>query len=184
MSQVESDTGASPDSALETNEATDTALRVAADSLNLCGGPLAVPVENAVGLTLTVRVPASAVSGDEVAATLVLTNTGTVPVNGTTATAPDVALARDGVVVWHTPRTTVAEVEVHLQPGELLELPVTFHALECVSEERLRSGSDLDPVPPGDYQVSVALDVATDAVDRFGPVVALVVAPPASIMIE
>jgi len=167
----------------EAGQSSDTALRVAADSLNQCGGPLAEPVDNRVGLVAEVRLPRSAAPGAEVAGTVVLTNTGEAAIAGTTASVPDVALARDGVVVWHTGPTIQSVVEVHLEPGEQLELPVSLHALECGSEERLRAGGELEPVPAGDYQVSVVLDVATDAVGEFGAIVALVVAPPASITI-
>lgn len=164
--------------------AADSALRVAADSLNQCGGPLALPAENSAGLTLEVIVPETAAPGDEVTAAVLLTNTGPETVTGTTGAVPTVALARDGVVVWHTGPTIQSVVEVQLEPGEHLELPMTFQALECGSERKLRAGALLELVPAGDYQVSVAIDVATDAVDEFGAVVALVVAPPASITIE
>lgn len=155
----------------------DAVLRLSAASLQLCGGPLAAQAEQSPsGLQLTLHVPTGVSAGGVAEGTARLSNGGTETLAGT-ASAPTAALARDGIVVWHTVQAT-GTVAFELAPGQSLELPVQLHALECGDEERLQSGAQLPPLASGQYQATLALDVL------LGPDAVLLVSEPAAIEVR
>jgi len=134
-----------------------------AHKLNLCGGTLAEVAPNESGLILTTSFPAVVpATGQSVSGTVVLTNTGEIPVAGTTAAAPAITVSKDGIVLWHSNGPMVAiAVEVDLAPGESIQYPAVFTPVLCGIEDDSAESfrDDLPALGPGTYDVSAAIDL-------------------------
>ena len=135
-----------------------------ADKLNLCTGTVADLPPAANGLVLTME-PVGAQAGVEsIETTVTLRNDGAERVTGTTAGAPSLTLAGDGIVLWHSngPVPMIA-VGVDLAPGESLdEYQASFQPVECgVEDDASPEGfrADLPALPPGEYSLSAAIDL-------------------------
>ncbi len=164
MSQESSDSdsgGAAEDSAFSTK-------RGPAEKLNLCGGPVAEYEPNFVGLVLDVVFPATApATAERIEGIVIMTNETTEPVTGTTTTTPAITLSQNGVTLWHTngPTDMVATV-VDLAPGASMQFPATFEPVRCEAEDETTDAfrPGLPPVGAGAYELSAALDFASDQV--------------------
>lgn len=135
-----------------------------AQRLQLCAAPLVEPAPDAGGLVLEIA-PLAPADADAawIEATVTLTNTGTVPVSGTTGAAPVLALAEDGTVLWHgNGPTTMIAVLVDLAPGESMEYEAGFAPLRCGPEDDasdLGFREDLPAAGPGEYTLQAAIDL-------------------------
>lgn len=160
------DGGGSDSGAASDGSATPGIKRAPADRINLCGGTLAevAPAEN--GLVLTADFPDAAVGATSVAGTVTMTNTGSTTVVGYTAATPAVTLSQDGIVLWHSngPMIEMA-AEVNLKPGESMEYKTAFTPVVCAVEDDMNESfrEDLPAAPAGEYQVSAAIDLSSDA---------------------
>jgi len=131
---------------------------------DVCGEPV---VEHPAvdGLALDLTLPTT-VEPDPRALPVVVTlrNTGTESLVGTTATAPEVTVAEEGQVLWHTPASADAGFRaLDLAPGESVDYPVTIAVVVCTSEADLAtdgSASTLPAAGPGDYELRAVLEVA------------------------
>jgi hypothetical protein len=163
MSQESSDSessgGAAEDSAFSTK-------RAPADKLNLCGGPVVEGLVSQFGLVLDVVFPASAAAASErIDGMVIMTNTSTEPVKGSTFTIPAVTLSQDGVVVWHTNGATDASATVvDLAPGASMQYAASFEPVRCAPEDEALEAfpADLPPVGAGSYELSAAIDFSPD----------------------
>lgn len=142
--------------------------------LNLCGGTLAEVAPASSGLRLSVDFPDAAIA-EQVSGIATLTNTGAVRITGTTSASPWMTLSRDGVVLWHTEAMILIAAEVDLDPGESVQMPASVQPVECAVEDDADGfRAELPVLPPGEYEVSGALEIAP--VDGSGPA-ELVVSP-------
>lgn len=153
--------------------------------LNPCGGELAEVAVSASGLEASTRFsPAAANSSASVDGTVVMTNTGSQRVTGTTGGSPAITVSQNGVVAWHSngPVAAIA-VLVDLAPGESMEYPASFTPVRCEVEddaaEQFRDA--LPPLAPGTYELSAAIDFVPD--DGTGAPADLVTGPLAPIAI-
>jgi hypothetical protein len=164
------------------------AKRAPAERLNLCGAPVAEAVPSASGLELTVEFPETATTGTAPLEGVVrLTNTSGERVAGTTAAAPAITIARDGVTVWHSNGPMILSLTiVDLAPGESLEYRTSVVPVECGPQDEADTfRADLPALPPGEYEVSAAIDFAPDAPPADAPALAdLVMGPPSSLRLE
>jgi hypothetical protein len=139
--------------------------RAAADELNQCAGPVAETVASFSGLQLDVAFPEAAPVGSTVAGAVTLTNASTAHVTGTTASRPAITLSQNGTVLWHSngPVDSSA-VMVDLDPGQSLQYAASFEPVRCDVQDDLAEAfrADLPAVPPGEYEVSAAIDFAPD----------------------
>lgn len=151
---------AAPGSAEESADAFSASGPAPAHELNACGGPVA-PAADVEGLTVDVDFPAEAPLGGPLNGAVVLTNTGSVPLVGSTAAPPATALGADGTVLWHA-EAPVGVVALELAPGASVRLDAVVQPVRCsaAGEARQPLPADAPPVPAGAYTVSVAVDVA------------------------
>lgn len=164
--------------------ASDTALteRASAASMNLCGAPVVEALPNTLGLALEPVFPASAAAGATVEGVVRLTNTGTERFTGSAAPTPAVAVAEDGLVVWHTNGPAILSlVFIDLGPGESMEFGATATAVRCGPEDDAAPAfrEDLPPLAPGDYTISVLMDITPD-----GQPVELVASDPVALTVD
>ncbi len=133
MSQESSDSDGSGEA---DDSSTFMAKRAPADKLNLCGDPVADASPSQFGLVLDVMFPASApAASDSIDGVVIMTNTGTEPVTGSTSTAPAITLSQDGIVLWHT--NGPADAGAHGRESRARGI----HAVPCVVRAgALRSG--------------------------------------------
>ena len=160
--------------------------RVAAEGLNLCGEEVASVPEAESGLVLTPHFPASAPAGAPIAGTVTLTNTGTTPINGTTAVRPVMTLSHDGVTLWHSngPMIMMARV-VALEPGQSIQYSASVTPVRCAAEDDLNGfRDDLPALEAGQYLVSAAIDITLEKSGAAGTVAQLVTGPAQSIALE
>ena len=157
--------------------------RAPAEKLNLCSAPVAevAPAEN--GLVLTVE-PVTASATDHGIPTIVtMTNTGSVPVSGTTGGRPAMTLSKGGITLWHSngPQTMIA-IPVELAPGESLQYPATFEPVRCGVEDDMAESfrENLPAVGAGVYQLSAAIDFTRND----GSFVDLVTGPPVRVTLN
>ena len=157
---------------------------VSAESLNLCGGPVADVAPDPGGLVLTVA-PVDAAAGVEwLDATVTLTNGGTAAVVGTTVATPALTLADDGTVLWHsTGLASQPVVDVDLDPGESQTFTASFQPVHCSPGDDA-SGDAFPPglpaVDPGAYQLSAAIDL----LPADGPPTRLITGPATGITLR
>jgi hypothetical protein len=155
---------ATPDSVAGGGDAgsTDTAVP-RADALNLCTAPVADIAPSTNGLTLTVDPVTAKATDRHVAATVTLTNTGTTPIFGSTASEPVVVLSDDGLVIWHTNgvHDDMARL-VDLGPGESMTYQTTFEPVVCGPEDDAAAEfrADLPAAGPGTYLLYALIDVS------------------------
>lgn len=143
--------------------------------LNLCGGTLAEVAPASSGLRLSVDIPDASAADEQVDGVATLTNTGGVRVIGTTSPAPWMTLSRDGTVLWHTEMMILMAAEIDLGPGESVQMPVSVRPVECAVEDDTEGfRAELPALPPGEYEVSAALELTP--ADGPGPA-ELVVSP-------
>lgn len=155
-------------------------------SVNFCGMPTIMAGPDPSGLTLAVNFPDSPPAGGaEVVGTVSLTNSGTVPVSGTTAPSPTITVSRDGTTVWHShgEMATVA-MHVSLDPGQSYFYDTYFTPVECGPEDEVE-GQFRDTLPPlvaGAYAVSAELLFVPDDADAGESI--LVGGPPKGIVLR
>jgi hypothetical protein len=173
------DAAAAPESA--TGGAAETELgRSSAKTLNACGAPVAQPEPADAGLTLTMAPVTARGGARDIPVTVTLTNTGTAPIFGSTASQPTLTLSHDGVTVWHSGLVSDASARlVDLGPGESMTYETSFDALVCVAGEDdvVGPGAELPAAPAGTYLLWASIDVVHDdgtAVELVtGPAVAV-----------
>lgn len=157
-----------PDSAADSS-AGSTAKYFDAPQLgsNFCGTPTAPRESNSAGLFLSVRFPDSApVTASHVTGIVILTNSGTLRVRGTTALAPIISLAHNGATVWHSNTLLDSQgVRIDLKPGESFSYEATFSPVKCEPEDDVAEQfrSDLPPLTPGRYAINAELYFIPDA---------------------
>lgn len=151
----------------------DTIKRGGADTLNVCGAPLAEVEPSRYGLELTVEAPpvvspaASLVNG-----VARLTNTSTEPVDGFIATGPTLTMSFGNVVVAQgAPFYVRGDGAVSLQPGESVEYTVQLDLMSC-------SADGVQLLSPGDYELSAAVDFTPAELAPDEPVIADLVTGP------
>ena len=136
-------------------------------SSNLCGMPTMSAEPNSADLTLSTNFPELApADGRSVIGTVVLTNSGTLRVRGSTALQPVVSVARNGITVWHSNSLLNSQaVLIDLDPGQSFSYDAQFTAVECESEddEGEQFRDNLAPLTPGVYQISAELHFIPDA---------------------
>ncbi len=159
--------GLAGSSAVPQAAAGDAVKRAPASLINLCGAPLASAPASASGLVATVMFPdVASADAARIDGQVLLTNTGQFRVLGTTSSSPTITLSQDGVVLWHSNGgTDQSAVVVDLQPGDSLEYRVSFTPLRCepADETQPTFPPTLPSVPPGDYDLSAAIDFSPDA---------------------
>lgn len=132
-----------------------------ASKLNPCGGTIA-DVAPSAGLVLETRfAPSAPADGQSVDGTVTLTNTGTERITGTSAATPAITLSQDGEVLWHSNGPMIMMVvEVDLAPGESLDYPASFTAVQCGEQDELTESfrDDLPALDKGSYEISAAID--------------------------
>jgi len=132
-----------------------------ASTLNPCGGSIATVAPSA-GLVLETRfAPSVPADGQSVDGVVTLTNTGTERITGTTAATPAITLSQDGDVLWHSNGPMIMMVvEVDLAPGDSLEYPASFTAVQCGEEDEASESfrDDLPALGAGSYELSAAID--------------------------
>jgi hypothetical protein len=145
----------------------DAPKRAPATLINLCGGPLASAPASVSGLVATVMFPdVASADSERIDGEVLLTNTGQFRVRGTTSSSPTITLSQDGIVLWHSNGAVdQSAVVVDLEPGESLEYRVSFTPLRCepADESQPTFPPTLPSVPPGDYDLSAAIDFTPDA---------------------
>lgn len=130
-----------------------------------CGQPTSAAPHSAVPhsapLELSIEFPESAhADGTPVAGQVVLTNSGTTRVTGTTALEPVITVARAGITVWHSnPVLTSQAVLIDLAPGEsyFYEAQVTPVECEAADDEDAQFRDGLLPLAPGRYELSAEI---------------------------
>jgi hypothetical protein len=139
--------------------------RAAADELNQCAGPVAETVPSFSGLQLDVAFPEVAPVGGAVAGSVTLTNSSPARVIGTTASRPAITLSQNGIVLWHSNGAVdFSAVVVDLEPGQSLTYAASFEPVRCEAQDDLAEAfrADLPAVPPGEYELSAAIDFSPD----------------------
>jgi hypothetical protein len=157
--------GSAPDDMMSGGTAEEITKRAPADKLNLCGGPLAEVAPSATGLVATVEFAGADAGQERVDGVVTLTNTSSVAITGSTSATPAITLSQGGIVLWHSNGPTIAMVAIiDLAPGASMRLPASFEPVICAVDDDLLESfrADLPAAPPGDYQVSAALDVLVD----------------------
>lgn len=131
-----------------------------------CAAPVSDPAGSSA-LLLDIAIPATVASGDRVPVTITLRNDGPGRLVGSTGASPFVSLARDGIVVWHSPPVPGASARaVDLAPGESMAFETFVDADLCGSEDDLSvddPGRTLPPAPPGDYGIRAVVVVTTES---------------------
>ena len=158
-----------------------------ADRLNLCGAPVAEFEPSFVGLVLDVVFPATApATSERVDGMVIMTNTTTETVTGSTLVDPAITLSQDGITVWHTNGATdLVATRVELAPGASMQFPASFEPVRCEPEDDALEAfrPDLPPVGAGSYEVSAALDFSSDQVTATTEAF-LVTGPPMPVTLE
>jgi hypothetical protein len=118
------------------------------------------------GLVLDVVFPAAvpAASG-RIDGLVIMTNTSSEQVTGSTFTTPAVTLSQDGIVVWHTNGATDANATaVDLAPGASLQYAASFDPVRCSPEDDALEAfpADLPLAGAGSYELSAAIDFSPD----------------------
>ena len=171
---------ATPDSASGAGDAATGIAVPRAGALNLCAAPVADTAPASNGLTLTVAPVTAQATDRHIVATVTLTNSGTTPIFGSTASEPVLVLSRDGITIWHSNGVHDDSARlVDLGPGESMTYQTTFEPLVCGTEDDLQAEfrGDLPAAGPGTYLLYALIDVSHDdgsAVDLVsGPGVAV-----------
>ncbi|TPW75957.1 hypothetical protein [Schumannella soli] len=127
-----------------------------------CGA--ATPPASGTGLRLELGLDRAADADGSRTGVATLTNTGSVAVRGTTPAVAAAGLARDGrFVAVHTGPDIQSVIEVDLQPGQSVEVPVSIETVDCAGAE----------LAEGDYRALAAVRIVLDD----GSVRAVVAAP-------
>ena len=129
--------------------------------INACGGMLsAAPADGVTGVGVTLDFPDEATVSGPVWGTVEVTNDTGEPLRGVMSEIAATTLSQGGLVLWHTPRLD-RTLPVELQPGESTTVEASFEPRVCSAEDEalMDFPADLPPVGPGQYDVSVALDV-------------------------
>ncbi|MCC6270548.1 MAG: hypothetical protein IT190_04670 [Microbacteriaceae bacterium] len=154
-------------------DAADSVAEKSFDSLavpsNLCGMPTTIAGPSPTGLSLTLDFPETApADSHDVVGTVVLTNSGTAHLNGTTALEPVITVSRDGITVWHSnPVLDSQAVLIDLGPGESQSFYARFTPVECgpQDDEREQFRVDLATLDAGRYEISAAMVFVSDAAE-------------------
>jgi hypothetical protein len=151
--------GAAEDSTFSTK-------RAPATMLNRCGEPLAEVGPSEFGLVLDVVFPAAApASSDRIDGVVIMTNTGSEHVTGSTGATPAITLSREGLALWHTNGPVDASATiVDLAPGASMQFAASFEPVRCEAEDDALETfrADLPPVGAGSYELSAAIDFSPD----------------------
>ncbi len=175
----------------EDSLAADGIKRAPAERLNLCDGTLADVGQSRFGLQLNVEFPASATAGvNAINGVVRLTNTGSERITGTTGATPAVTISENGTVLWHSNGPTILSlVIVDLAPGESFVYETSIVPARCSVDDDLAESfpPDLPPLPPGNYELSAAIDFSPTVADgdaEFDGSADLVTGPLATIVLE
>lgn len=162
-----------------------------AASSNTCGMPTIYSGPDSSGLVLVVNFPDSPPADEaladegEVRGTVSLTNSGSVPVSGTTALSPTITVSHDGITVWHSHGAIASvAVQVMLDPGQSYSYDAYFAPVKCGPEDEV-DGQFRDSLPPltaGVYEISAELLFVPD--DAGAGESILVGGPPQDIMLR
>jgi len=139
--------------------------RLPAVDISTCGELAANVAQSETGLELTADFADANVGDEAVHGTVTLTNTGESRVEGTTGSLAEIAVARDGVVVWHTiGLMDGVAIVVALEPGESLAYNSSFEPVDCGTEDKIlyEFRDDLPALPAARYEVSAAIDFTGD----------------------
>jgi hypothetical protein len=151
------------DSGAPTQGAVPTQGEIAAERINLCGGPVASVPPNSSGLVLTPHFPSDApANGEPVTGAVTLTNTGTTTVTGSTAANAVITVSQQGIVLWHSNGPTIMLAKmVDLAPGQSMDYEASFTPVRCDADSDKPEGlpDNLPPLGAGDYQVSALIAV-------------------------
>lgn len=145
-----------------------------AATINACGGTLGqVPVNDA-GLTVSLDFPRVAtLSGNAIAGTVTVTNTGDSAVVGTAGDYAVVALSKNNVVLWYSnllPTDLVLREPTSFEPGATRSYKASFWPVTCSPGDSatVRNtdgksyiegfGPGLPAVTPGNYDLSAFVD--------------------------
>jgi hypothetical protein len=138
-------------------------------SSNLCGMPTHITGPSLTGLELILGFPETApADGHDIAGTVILTNSGTAHLNGTTAIAPVITVSRDGITVWHSNQVQGSQaVLIDLGPGESQSFDARFTPVECEPEddEREQFRDDLPRLEAGRYEISAVMVFVPDTAE-------------------
>lgn len=132
---------------------------------DVCGAAVTEPVASA-GVTLEMALVTTFEPGQSVPVTVTLRNDSPDRIVGTTASAPYVSFAEDGIVRWHSYATQDASARlVDLDPGEQMTYETFFERSICRSEDDLVM-DDPDTALPlasaGIYELRSVVIVSTD----------------------
>jgi hypothetical protein len=132
---------------------------------DVCGAAVTEPVSSA-GVTLEMTLVTTFEPGQRVPVTVTLRNDGPERIVGTSASAPYVSFAEDGIVRWHSYATQDASARlVDLDPGEQMTYETFFERSVCGSEDDLvmeDPDSPLPLAPPGSYELRSVVAISTD----------------------
>ncbi|UZN02428.1 hypothetical protein [Cellulomonas sp. S1-8] len=131
-----------------------------------CGGDaaelaaIAGPEANPFAVTLDADVPPVAAAGADLRFTVTATNEGTAAVAGWTG-HPDVLLTRDGRVVGVPGASDDLGLDATMSPGTSIGFDAwtALHDCTTLGVGEHVSTSDGDPLPPGEYEVWVAMEL-------------------------
>ncbi len=145
-----------------TESSPDAVLTAPVAEIARCGAPEPA-ARAAAGLTLQVEFNRRAMVADgPLEGTVILTNTGALPVIATSPVVASVLLSSDGEVVWHSHGLFAQVVtELALAPGQSQRYPATLEPLHCVNEEQLERGT-APTLDPGVSRASAVLELVRD----------------------
>lgn len=135
------------------------------DARNRCGAPVVPATDSSQSpLSVTVRPDGRVSAGSTGQATVTVTNTGDLAVDGVLRTAPSIAVAdAEGIVVGLRPDAAAlpASRTIGLGPGESVELRADIEAVHCLS------GRAPSALAPGGYWLTAS--VVMDSGDPSQP---------------
>jgi len=139
----------------ESDSAAPSEVQLAPDALfdiETCGTTVPSEATTPYGLALELELLDDVVASGSAFGTVRLSNTSDVPVVGTTASVPDVTLARDSIAISHSPDTQISSViPVNLQPGQSIEFAVTIRIFDCTTSD---TGGTVEP---GTYAIGSSI---------------------------
>ena len=159
------------DSVPESGSELEASKQGGADTLNVCGAPIAAVDPTRSGLMLTVELPSIAPAGEPVEGVVRMTNASSESIDGFAFVPPTIAVSNpDVVVALGTADPLPGDAAVSLAPGESLEYPVTLSLSSCATEG--------EPLAPGPYVVSAAVDFTPAELQAGEPALADLVGGP------
>lgn len=159
-----SDAGSAPmmEESGEDLSATSGSLHKGTQGLSVCAQPVATIPPSETGLILSVKFPSvGEVGAASVDGIVTMTNRGTETATWSTEFAPTITVSQGGIVVWHSHVADEVSTPIDLDPGESVDYPASFTPVVCDLDDEQPGAfrSDLPSAPPGQYEVSAAIDV-------------------------